>query len=87
MLDASSLTTNPLNKRTLVDDLRIKRGRIIADDGTVLAKSIRAPADLEADVSDGPLFAQPVGYLNALEGKSPASSNRARLICAGCRRG
>jgi peptidoglycan glycosyltransferase len=70
VFDASSLTTNPLNRRTLVDDLRIKRGRIIADDGTVLAKSIRAPARTwKRTYPTGALFAQPVGYLNALEGQ------------------
>ena len=31
VFQASSLTTNPLNVRTLLDELQIKRGRILAD--------------------------------------------------------
>lgn len=70
VFDASSLTTNVLNRRTLVDDLRIKRGAIYADDGTVLAKSLPAPANTwKRTYPTGSLFAQPVGYLNAIEGQ------------------
>ena len=70
VFDASSLTTNPLNKRTLVDDLRIKRGEILADNGEVLAKSLPAPAHTwKRTYPTGQLFAQPVGYLNALLGQ------------------
>ncbi|HSC04256.1 MAG TPA: hypothetical protein VLC49_13075, partial [Solirubrobacteraceae bacterium] len=44
VFQASSLTNNPLNVRTLLDELQIKRGRILADDGkTVLARSVPAP--------------------------------------------
>jgi peptidoglycan glycosyltransferase len=71
VFDASSLTSNPLNRRTLVDDLRIKRGRIVADDGTVLAKSVRAPAHTwKRTYPTGTLFSQAVGYLNALQGQA-----------------
>jgi peptidoglycan glycosyltransferase len=70
VFDASSLTSNPLNRRTLVDDLRIKRGKIIADDGTVLAKSIPAPAHTwKRTYPTGELFGQAVGYLDALQGQ------------------
>jgi penicillin-binding protein A len=70
VFDASSLTTNPLNRRTLVDDLRIKRGEILADNGEVLAKSLPAPAHTwKRTYPTGQLFAQPVGYLNALLGQ------------------
>ncbi len=40
VIDAKTLRNNPLNDRTLVQELRIKRGRILADDGTVLARSV-----------------------------------------------
>jgi penicillin-binding protein A len=71
VFEASSLTTNPLNRRTLVDDLRIKRGRILADDSTILAESIPAPAGTwKRTYPTGGLFAQPVGYLNAIEGQA-----------------
>jgi peptidoglycan glycosyltransferase len=70
VFDASSLTTNPLNRRTLVDDLRIKRGEILADNGEVLAKSLPAPAHTwKRTYPTGQLFAQPVGYLIALLGQ------------------
>jgi hypothetical protein len=43
VFEASSLNNNTLNVRTLLDELKIKRGRILAADGTVLAKSVPAP--------------------------------------------
>ncbi|HET9105064.1 MAG TPA: penicillin-binding transpeptidase domain-containing protein [Solirubrobacteraceae bacterium] len=71
VFEASSLAANPLNKRTLVDALRIKRGRILADDGTVLARSVRAPGQTwSRTYPTGSLFAQPVGYFNALQGQA-----------------
>jgi len=71
VFDAGSLAANPLNKRTLVDALRIKRGRILADDGTVLARSVRAPGQTwTRTYPTGSLFAQPVGYFNALEAQA-----------------
>jgi len=42
VIDASSLQNNSLNRLTLVAELRIKRGRILANDGTVLARSVPA---------------------------------------------
>ncbi len=71
VFEASSLTSNTLNRRPLVDDLRIKRGRILADDGTVLAKSVpAADATWSRTYPTGPEFAQPVGYLIAAEGRA-----------------
>ena len=71
VFDASSLTTNSLNRRPLVDDLRIKRGVILADDGSVLAKSVPAADHTwKRRYPTGSLFSQPVGYLNALEGQA-----------------
>ncbi len=70
VFEASSLTNNTLNRRTLVDDLRIKRGRILADDGTVLAKSVPAvDATWSRTYPTGPLFSQAVGYLIATQGR------------------
>jgi peptidoglycan glycosyltransferase len=71
VFDSASLAANPLNRRTLVDALRIRRGEILADDGTVLARSVRAPGGTWARTyPTGALFAQPVGYFNALEGQA-----------------
>ena len=38
VIDASALNTNPLNSRALIAQLRIKRGRILAANGSVLAR-------------------------------------------------
>ncbi len=71
VIDAQKLQNNPLNVRTLLDELKIKRGRIIADDGTVLAKSVRKPGGLWGRYyPTGPLFAQAVGYSTAAAGDS-----------------
>jgi penicillin-binding protein A len=63
VLDASSLNNNSLNVRTLIDELKIKRGRILADDGTVLARSVPGPgATWNRFYPTRSMFAQPVGY-------------------------
>ncbi len=71
VFDASSLDNNPLNSRTLIDELRIKEGRIIADDGTVLAKSVPAGGGTWSRTYPiGPLFSHPVGYSIPAQGRS-----------------
>jgi penicillin-binding protein A len=88
VFSASSLTSNPLNRRTLVDDLRIKRGNIVADDGEVLAKSIPAPAHTwKRTYPTGTLFAQPVGYLDALEGQVSGLEESRELALRGLQTG
>jgi peptidoglycan glycosyltransferase len=63
VIQAHSLNDNPLNHRALIDALRIKRGRILADNGTVLAESVAAPgATWTRRYPTGPKFAQAVGY-------------------------
>jgi penicillin-binding protein A len=71
VFQASSLNNNPLNVRTLLDELQIKRGRILASDGTVLARSVRAPQNTwTRTYPTGKLFSQVVGYSIASEGRS-----------------
>ena len=41
IFEASSLRSNPLNARALLEQERIARGPILAADGTVLARSVR----------------------------------------------
>ena len=86
MFEASSLNNNPLNVRTLLDELQIKRGEILADDGTVLAKSVPAADNTWGRTyPNGPLFAHAVGYSIAAKGEAsgleesrrPASARRA----------
>jgi penicillin-binding protein A len=72
VFEASSLNNNyAINKLTIYNDLRIKRGRILADDGNVLARSVARPDNTWARYyPTASLFAQPVGYLNALFGQA-----------------
>ncbi|MEA2160444.1 MAG: penicillin-binding protein [Solirubrobacteraceae bacterium] len=71
VLDASSLNNNVLNKRPLIDELRIKRGRILAANGTVLAKSVPQPGGVWGRTyPTGSLFSQPVGFSIAAQGRA-----------------
>jgi peptidoglycan glycosyltransferase len=72
IFEATSLRDNPLNARTLLKQERINRGRILADDGTVLARSLRSPASATAGNASevtyertyptGEEFAHAIGY-------------------------
>jgi peptidoglycan glycosyltransferase len=71
VIDATSLQNNTLNKLSLIEDLRIKRGHVFADDGTVLARSVPAPGRTwTRTYPQGSLFAQPVGYSIAAQGSA-----------------
>jgi penicillin-binding protein A len=71
VFDAKSLNNDVLNRRTLIDELKIKRGRILADDGEVLARSIPAAAGTFARTyPTGDLFSQAVGYAIPSVGRS-----------------
>jgi peptidoglycan glycosyltransferase len=71
VIDASSLDNDSLNRLTLVAQLKIKRGRILADDGTVLAKSVPAGGGTwKRTYPAGSLFAQALGYSNVLLGSA-----------------
>jgi peptidoglycan glycosyltransferase len=71
VIDAKSLRQNPLNRRTLIDEERIQRGRILADDGSVLARSIPAGGGTWGRTYPfGPVFAQAVGYSNVKLGQA-----------------
>jgi penicillin-binding protein A len=71
VFDAGALNNDVLNRRTLIDELKIKRGRIIADDGTVLARSVPAAAGTYSRFyPTSNLFAHAVGYSIAAQGRS-----------------
>ena len=54
IFEASSLRSNPLNKRALLEQERIARGRILAANGAVLARSVRgAEGTYERELSAG----------------------------------
>ncbi len=78
VLQSKALNDNRLNKLTFFNELRIDRGRILADDGTVLARSVAGPGGTwTRTYPTGSLFAQPVGYLLAAQG-SAAGLERSR---------
>ncbi len=71
VFEATALNDNQLNARPLIDQLMIKRGRIVADDGTVLAKSVPARGGTWGrQYPIGSLFAQAVGYSIAAQGRA-----------------
>lgn len=68
IFEASSLRDNPLNARALLQQERIDRGRILAADGTVLARSVRSAGSsrsesvFERRYPTGEEFAHAIGY-------------------------
>lgn len=78
VVQSKALNNDPLNKLPLYNDLRIQRGRILANDGTVLARPVAGPdGTWMRAYPTGSLFAQPVGYLVAVQG-SAAGLERSR---------
>ncbi len=71
VIDKTKLDNNSLNHLTLIQELKIKRGRILADDGSVLAQSVPAGGGTwKRTYPTGPLFAQAVGYSNLAQGQA-----------------
>ena len=71
VIDASSLNNNSLNSLTLVSQLKIKRGQLLADDGTSLARSVPAGGGTwKRAYPTSSLFAQAVGYSNLTAGSA-----------------
>jgi penicillin-binding protein A len=63
IFEAAALRENSLNKRALIEQQRIKRGAILASDGTVLARSVRTrKGTYERTYPSGVEFAQAIGY-------------------------
>jgi len=66
VFDSSSLKANVANRRPLLEEQRIQRGEILADDGTVIARS--RPQGKGNDkiyvrhYPQGSLFGNPIGY-------------------------
>jgi peptidoglycan glycosyltransferase len=66
VFESTSIQNNPLNKLAYFRSLSVKRGRILADDGTVLARSVKAGGGTwTRRYPLGSLFGQAVGYFNA----------------------
>lgn len=74
VLDANDLKGQAVNKRPLFAAQQIKRGRILADDGTVIARSVHrgsgASSQYVRRYPQGGLWGHPVGYSFAEQGSS-----------------
>jgi penicillin-binding protein A len=72
VFSATSLDNNPLNQLPFYASLKVKRGSILADNGLVLAKSVKARGGTWTRVyPEGSLFAQVVGYYFPQKGQPP----------------
>jgi peptidoglycan glycosyltransferase len=74
VFDAKNLKAQEVNKRPLFEQQQIPRGRILADDGSVIAKSTAeghgAGKRYVRHYPIGPLFGHPIGYSFMEEGQS-----------------
>jgi peptidoglycan glycosyltransferase len=71
VFDATALQNSPLNRRASLAELTIKRGRILASDGQVLAESVKERGGTwSRTYPAGRLFAHSVGYSIATFGES-----------------
>lgn len=62
VFEASALRDNPKNRRSILEEQRIERGRILAADGTVLARSVRDGEIYRRQYPSGSLFGHPIGF-------------------------
>lgn len=63
VFSATALQNNRFNDLSLYSSWEVKRGRILADNGAVLARSVKAKGGIWSRTYPfGPLFAQAVGY-------------------------
>jgi penicillin-binding protein A len=77
VFEADELRNNPLNRRALLEEQRIKRGSILADDRGVLARSRRTSDDTYTRrYPKGPLFAHAVGYAYTNLGRAGLEQSR-----------
>ncbi len=70
VFEASALNDNSLNKLNLAHQLLVKRGRILADNGTVLARSVREKGGTWTRFyPTASAFSQSIGYAIVLTGR------------------
>ena len=63
VFEAASLRDNPDNRRQLIEEARVKRGRVTSRDGTLLARSVPAGAGTYTRrYPERQLFSQTLGY-------------------------
>jgi peptidoglycan glycosyltransferase len=88
VIDATSLQNNSLNKLPLISELMIKRGEILAADGTVLARSVPAAAHTwSRTYPAGSKFASPVGFAIASQGRFAGLERSANSFLTGTQNG
>lgn len=81
IFEASSLRTNPLNKRGLLQQQRIDRGEILAADGTVLARSVRDHEGFYTRIyPTGSEFTHAIGYSYIEPGQTGLESYRSEAL-------
>ena len=73
---AQRLRDNPLNRRQLLEDAKVKRGRILADDGSVLARSVKAQGDTYTRIYPSNIFSHEVGYSFTTLGRAGLEESR-----------
>ena len=66
VFDAKALKNNIADKRPLLEELQVKRGRILAEDGSVIARSVALGRGSNLRYArrypQGSLFGHPIGY-------------------------
>jgi peptidoglycan glycosyltransferase len=77
---AQRLRDNPLNRRQLLEDAKVKRGRILADDGTVLARSVKAQGDTYRRIYPSNIFSHEVGYSFTNLGRAGLEQSRNQAL-------
>lgn len=74
VFDAKALKEKEVNRRPLLEQQQIRRGRILAADGTVIAKSVGKGRGSEKNYvrryPEGALFGHPIGYSFVRQGDS-----------------
>jgi penicillin-binding protein A len=73
IFDADSLKANQANRRPLLEEQKIKRGSILAADGSIIAKSIQQGSGNNKvyvrRYPQGGLFGNPIGYSFVTQGR------------------
>ncbi|MDQ2621744.1 MAG: penicillin-binding transpeptidase domain-containing protein [Actinomycetota bacterium] len=84
VFDANNLKDQRVNKRPLFAAQQIKRGRILTDDGTVIARSVRtgqgASTQFVRRYPLGSLYGHPIGYSFAEQGNSEFEQSHNRQL-------
>jgi penicillin-binding protein A len=81
VFEAASLRQNHLNRRGVLEQERVARGSILADDGSVLARSVRsAEGTYERTYPTAELFAHPIGYYFTYPGDGGLERSRDNVL-------